>query len=728
MSRHLLLSIVLISIAGGSAGGAILRGRVVDRTFRPLPAATISTGDVIVGTTGPDGRFVIEADGEILGVVSRNGFISTTVECRSVCERDVVLDAAAWEEEVTVTATRSPAGLRESTESVRVFNREALTRAPSTAVDDTLRHAAGFSLFRRTSSRFSNPTTQGASARGLGASGASRIVVQVDGVPLNDPFGGWVQWSSVPFLALERAEVLRGGASSLYGSGAIGGVVRLDLEHGPSMSVEARGGSLGTIAAGAHVSHQGEAYVSLDAEHFETDGYIAIDPAVEGSVDRPLASTHDTLLLAAGRNFGPVALRGKVSHFREDRQNGTQLQRNATESTTLSALASFFSSTIRIWSTASDYEQSFTAVSAGRESERLARLQRVPLNSLGISTETALPLKSAHLLFGADVRIVDAVNEETNVFAGSLTRMHAQERTLAAFGRYLHSFDERTSASVTLRADSWSVQNPTETFRLSDREGVVTFDNRNEVRISPAIGVLHDFGRGLTVSLTAHEGFRAPSLNELYRGFRVGNVQTEANPRLLPERSKGGELSVRKLMPRSAVRVQLFQTTIDDSIGNVTLSATSSLIRRRRENAGVIVSRGIEVEGEVRPSDGWQLAASALVADARVKESSVTTLTGNRVPQVPRVMLSAETRNSFELATVILRARYQSSQFDDDRNAFRLGAFTAFDLSIWKQLDRRWSVAILGENLFDAQIEAARTPLLSFGTPRMLHVALRWER
>ena len=86
-------------------------------------------------------------------------------------------------------------------------------------MDDALRQVAGFSLFRRTGSRAANPTAQGVSLRGLGASGASRALVLADGLPLNDPFGGLGLLGEGARLSLERLEVLRGGVSDLYGTG-----------------------------------------------------------------------------------------------------------------------------------------------------------------------------------------------------------------------------------------------------------------------------------------------------------------------------------------------------------------------------------------------------------------------------------------------------------------------------------------------------------------------------
>src|SRR5712691_9642889 len=76
-----------------------------------------------------------------------------------------------------------------------------------------------------TGSREANPTSQGVSLRGIGASGASRALVLDDGIPLNDPFGGWIYWGRIPLAAIERVEILRGGASDLYGSAAMGGVI-----------------------------------------------------------------------------------------------------------------------------------------------------------------------------------------------------------------------------------------------------------------------------------------------------------------------------------------------------------------------------------------------------------------------------------------------------------------------------------------------------------------------
>src|SRR5688572_20454131 len=121
-------------------------------------------------------------------------------------------------ETITVTATRTETRVADTPASVVMLSDETLAATAAPTIDDALRQVAGFTLFRRSGSRVANPTAQGVTLRGLGASGASRALVLDDGVPMNDPFGGWVYWGRVPRGSLDRVEVLRGGGSHRYGS------------------------------------------------------------------------------------------------------------------------------------------------------------------------------------------------------------------------------------------------------------------------------------------------------------------------------------------------------------------------------------------------------------------------------------------------------------------------------------------------------------------------------
>ena len=82
-------------------------------------------------------------------------------------------------------------------------------------------------LYRRNGSLTANPTSLGVSLRGVGTSGASRALVISDGIPLTDPFGGWVYWDRIPMTSVSAVEVVEGGVSDLYGGDALGGVINV---------------------------------------------------------------------------------------------------------------------------------------------------------------------------------------------------------------------------------------------------------------------------------------------------------------------------------------------------------------------------------------------------------------------------------------------------------------------------------------------------------------------
>ncbi len=126
----------------------------------------------------------------------------------------VVVSANAQEavaERVVVEADRLPNAESGAPFSIHVVDENELRRAPQLRLDDILRaQVPGFSLFRRNSSRTANPTTQGVTLRNFGPSGAGRTLVLLDGIPVNDPFAGYVLWSQVPPASIESVLVNSG--------------------------------------------------------------------------------------------------------------------------------------------------------------------------------------------------------------------------------------------------------------------------------------------------------------------------------------------------------------------------------------------------------------------------------------------------------------------------------------------------------------------------------------
>ena len=618
----------------------------------------------------------------------------------------VPLFAQTASDTITVTATRAEARLADTPASVVVISRNVLSSTAAATVDDALRQVPGFTLFRRTGSRVANPTSQGVSLRGIGASGASRALVVDDGIPLNDPFGGWVYWGRIPRASLERVEVLRGGASDLYGSSAMGGVVQfVRRAPTPALWIEASAGSQSTRTASAFAA-AGFGSVAIDV--LDTDGYVLVDPSQRGSVDRRADASHSAIDLTLGR--APLFVRG--SWYRESRNNGTPLQTNDTTIRQLAAGASGRGFLVRAWGSDQDYAQTFSAIAADRNSERLTVDQRVPSRSGGATVQWSRAIGTNQaFVTGIDARQVSGTSRELQP-SGTRNESSGRQRTAGAFVEDVIALRD-VSVTAGLRVDSWRNDD-------AERNGN-PLASRSDSAISPRLAVLYRPAT-LPVAFTAsaYRAFRAPTLNELYRGFRVGNVVTLANESLTPERMTAFEIGARAYN----VRTTLFWMNLEDIVSNVTLSVTPNLITRQRQNVASSRSRGVEIEGD------WPVWRDLRLSSGYLFSHSVMTsgdLDGKRLPQVPRHQASAQLA-WMSRSTVAAQLRWSSMQFDDDQNRLPLrGAFVT-DLFFAHPIASALDLTLAAENVFDRRIEAGATPVITLGQPRSVRLGVRFGR
>lgn len=644
-------------------------------------------------------------------------------------------------EQVTVTATRGDARVGDTPASVANLPRPALDATAAPAVDDALRQVAGFSLFRRTGSRAANPTAQGVSLRGLGASGASRALVLADGLPLNDPFGGWVYWARVPRLSLERVEVLRGGASDLYGSGALGGVVQLVTRSpasGRGLEGEASAGSSSTLDASLTArGTRGEWSSRVSAQAFRTDGYVPVEPGSRGEVDTEAASRHAALDATVERRaFGDGRVFLRAMAFGEDRENGTPLQANDTRSG-LGALGVDWGAPergrglVRLWGQAQVFHQAFSAVSADRSREDLTRTQRVPASALGISAQWGRLLGSRHrVLAGAEARLVQGTTEETAYARGSPTtaiEAGGTETSGAVFLQDLVEAHPRLLLTGALRLDSWAHRDGSvvTTPLATSVSSTTSFADRQETALSPRLGLVFRASPTLSLLASGYGAFRGPTLNELYRSFRVGDTLTLANPDLEAERLRGGEAGALVARGRVSLRLTAFDAEVDGAVANVTVVSVPGLVTRQRRNVGRVRSRGLEAEGEWLVAARGVLTAGYALTDARVRSFPEDPgLEGLRLPQVPRhqVTFQARWESRWRLG---LQARWTSAAWEDDRNQLELDPALQIDLLASRRVGRGLEVFAAVENLLDAEIVVARTPVPSLGAPRLLRAGVR---
>jgi outer membrane receptor protein involved in Fe transport len=597
-----------------------------------------------------------------------------------------------------------------------------LALAPSAALDDTLRTTPGFGLFRRNSSRVANPTTQGASLRGLAASGASRALVLADGIPLNDPFGGWVYWNSVPHAAIDRVEVVRGGASDLYGADALAGVVQILTARPATSTVRllSEGDTNGT-ATGSLFSawrHGGTSLV-FAGEGSRSDGFFIVGEEERGAID-----THADVDYLTGavrvdsQSASGWRVRAGLQGLGESRRNGTPLQAN---DTSLRRVHGEVAGPVAggLWELAGQagdqvYHQSFSAIGPGRNSETLTSRQNVPASDIGFATSWRRLFGSTDFLVGADLREIVATNRDTSYLPTGAVRAvneaHGFQRSSGVYAQLRAPVGDRTTVVAGVRGDLWQRERD-----IDASDGVLSPRVSASFRLSPQ-WALH---------AAASRSFRAPTLNERIRPFRAGNSVTLANLGLRPEELatlEGGVLFERS---QGSVRATVFTGSLDDAVTNVTLSTTPELITRQRQNAGGLRATGLEAEGDWRVLP--ELTIGSTLAWTRSRFTDTEGLTGNDVPQVPRWAGDAWARWSGPVnSTLQAQLRWFGDQFEDDRNTLVLRGAALVDLSATAPVraELGWYATI--ENLFDVDYDTGRTPTRTIGTPRTLRVGLRY--
>ena len=727
----------------------VLRGRVIDEAGRGVAGAvltlsTTSGREELVRSDAGGGFTFASADyGELR--IEAGGFlpVDRRIEAGHLdAPLRLVLLSDTIAERITVTATRAPTRLGETASSTVILTAEDLGLSASPALDDALRQVPAFSLFRRSGSRTANPTTQGVSLRGTGASGASRALVLDDGVPLNDPFGGWISWGRVPRAAIQQVEIVRGGASDLYGGAALGGAIQL-VRRGAKdtfgLAGEASYGSLGQAEGSFAASGSRGAWGAvLSADVFRTDGYVLVDDVERGPVDTPAASRHAAVDLTVERatDSGRLFLRG--SRFEEERQNGTPLQDNDTRTLHMAlgaeGLVGGGAFSARAYGTDQDFRQSFSAVDADRASERLTRLQDVPSDAAGLVFQWTRALGGSHLLVaGLEARQVRGESRE-EIFAGespTFVDSGGRERTAAVFLEDIMTLSARWTLTASLRWDRWWNQDGRSAARASsDAAPVITlFPDRSETAWSPRVSAIYRLLGPVSLTASAYRSFRVPTLNELYRDFRVGNTLTLANAGLDPERAGGGEVGViyTSRASRLSARATAFWMEIADAIGNVTLTSTPALITRQRRNVGTIRSLGVETDLDWRLSRHWKISGGYQFADSTVRSSPAEPeLRGLRVPQVPQHRLTLQPSwTNPAIGTVAVTLRWTSLQFEDDQNLLPLESFWTIDAFLSRNLGRALQAFVAAENLMDDRYDIGRTPVRTVGPPRTFRGGIR---
>jgi outer membrane receptor protein involved in Fe transport len=722
-------------LAAAFATLSALTGLVIDPSGAPIAGATVrveQAGAVSAVTeTGANGQFTVNdvPDGAATVFVTSPDFAEATVDVTVAADTPalrIVLQPAPLAITVTVTASRGTERLAPTPASTTVLTSSELLASGGGMVDDVLRNTPGFSLNRRSSSRASPPPSQGVALRGIPGIGASRTLVLGDGLPLNDPFGGWVYWDRIPQAAIDRVEVLRGAAGDLYGADAMGGVIQiLTFTSGqPRLRAIVEGGTQQTYRASVFGGGQSGGWAATAAGEWENSGgYVRVPPEDRGTVDQPMTNDYRTAFGTIGYSANGWRAQGRAGAYQANRARGTPLLMDNTTwhqfSGEVAGPVAGGAWQVRASGGTQEYFNNFSAISTDRNSERLTTDQTIPSTFASVSSQWARAWGSQVVLIGGEGKHTQATEYETRYSLQGAPSgpflTGGDETSGSMYGRTSLAASDHLTIVLGARGDFW---------HSSPRE--LSAPVRSVSLLSPTASLAWQISPEITVRTAAYRAYRTPTLDELHRGSRQGDVLTNPNPLLDPERLTGVESSVRWARPRASARVTGFFNHLEGMVTNITLTVTPTLITRQKENVDKARAAGVEFESDIRPSRSVTINALAVFTKSDFLEAPLSTLAGNRVPQMPVYQLGAGvTVAAPHAVTLAMQARVTGAQFDDDQNKLELAAFWVVDAYASRALDRRLHAFVAVENLFNVEYDVGKTPNRTIGLPRTVRGGLR---
>lgn len=661
----------------------------------------------------------------------------------------------ATQDEIVITGRGLADARGEAVYDIVTVDRARLANAASNRLEDVLRDVPGFQQFRRSDSRTANPTSQGATLRALGGNASSRALLMLDGVPQTDPFGGWIAWPAYDPRRLGRVRVVRGGGSGANGPGALAGTIELDSaapDEVAGLSAGIAYGSRDSLDAFAgYGTRFGGGFVTVSAAYARGDGFVPIIAAQRGPADRPSPYEQASVGLRAVAPVGAaVELQANLSAFTDRRERGTAFSVIGNDGADASlrlvgrgALPFSLLAYVQV----RDFSNQFAAVAAGRASTSLTLDQySVPATGLGARAELRPRLGDVELRLGADWRDTEGRTQELFQYvAGAPTRGRAAGGRTRTIGAYAEVGWERGPLTLTAggRIDRWWILDGALRERTLATGAPLTdtdFPDRAGWAPTARAGTAWRASDAVTLRAAAWRGWRLPTLNELYRPFRVGIDATAANAALTPETAEGVEAGL-DLRPADGARigVTLFANRLDDAIANVTLGRGPGIFPgvgfvngayRQRQNIDAITSRGVEIDAGL-VLGRWRLAAGYSYADAEVRaDGAATPLDGLRPAQAPRHNASASLAwEGPRGAYASLGLRYAGGQYEDDLNRQRIPDALTVDAVGVIPLGAGLAIEARGENLADTRVVAgiSSAGIIERATPRTLWLGLRWR-
>jgi vitamin B12 transporter len=604
--------------------------------------------------------------------------------------------------EVVVTATRIESSVLESPSSVSVITAADISASGAHDLAAVVASQSGVEV----NDYGPQGSTKSVSLRG---STSSQVLVLVDGIRLNSSRDGLVDFSTIPLENIERVEILRGGASAMYGTGAIGGVINIITKKAqePSISLKVTNGSY--IPHPAHEVSASMAETSVSAD--------PMDLVDSQNVELSLAGKLGEIGLTGGGSFARAA--NGFTWYDSDSIGGWRRRTNAdalSGSAFAGLTAPLFGGTLAARSTfeASDIGSpgSLTLISTtARQGNTAAsgslswKTERFLVDALAFDLKAFY--KNDRLTYD-DPTYPPKSTHDTQTASLDLTQKYTISAFLAVVYGGSVAYDSVDSTNYTDPRQRLNLgaflSVPVSPFESLTITPTLRYDYFSDFdgSFSAALSAVLLLPGSASLRASVSSAYRVPTLNDLYWFDPFGF--TAANPNLRPETSYAGEAGFHIEKARFSLDLSLFTRYVQD---NIIWLASPPLFVYQPENLTRTLFPGAEINGKVSLTDsisveaGYTFLYSFILNDGN---GNLSVLDDRRVPYTPVHSLSVKIGYATERVELGFTQRYVSKQFTDSANtqSSALNGYFVADAASRLIMSDSMSVTLAAKNIFGA--------------------------
>jgi vitamin B12 transporter len=595
-------------------------------------------------------------------------------------------------DDTVVTATRTPQPRESLVADVTVVDAETIERSGQMTLAELLQLQAGLEMSN-------NGGAGKATNIFIRGTNSSHVLVLVDGLRSQSSTAGTTAFENIPLNQIERIEILRGPATSLYGQDAIGGVIQIFTKKGdaaPSFYANAGYGTYNTTIANAGFSGKlNNTKLALNIGSQDTDGFSALKTKQANLKDDDgyrntsvnLSVSHE---LVAGHEIGLNFLNSDgTTHF-DNRFNLTnfdskaELNQQAASIFSKNKFSDAWLSTVKL-GFSKDKLKSYDEFGAPNF-DRFDTKQ----NQLNWQNDITLPVGTLTLMY-------DRLEEKVR----SNTQYNQTKRNNDGFvASYLANVQAHT-LHASIREDHNS-----------------SFGNQ----LTGGLGYGYHIGQGWRVSASYGSAFKAPTFNDLYFppfiDFFTGLPVATSNPNLVPEKSDNLEASVRFQDATTQASVTLYENKIRNLIA---LDANFVPF-----NANKATLKGITLAANHQLNQ-WSFAGSLDIQSPRDEETD--NLLVRRANRYAKGNIGYQMQDwHFGLEMLSTSKRY-----NDTANTLPISGYSIFNLTSEYKINPQWRLQARLNNVFDKDYALAfdgnpNTTGFIYNTPGSnLFVNVRWD-